>query len=235
MTDVARRDIASMTKSELEALMREMGEPAFRARQIFSWLHKRGAAAFCEMTDLSSALREKLDGEFYITVLAERRRQTAKDGTVKFLFELPDGNVVESVLMRHDYGNSLCVSTQVGCRMGCAFCASTAGGKIRDLFASEILGQLYAAGRLTGLRIDSVVLMGIGEPLDNIQNVLRFLALVRDPDGLGMSHRHISLSTCGLADEIDALANEKLQVTLSVSLHAADDETRNRLMPVNRK
>ncbi|MEG1849697.1 MAG: 23S rRNA (adenine(2503)-C(2))-methyltransferase RlmN, partial [Oscillospiraceae bacterium] len=171
----------------------------------------------------------------YINALTERRRQTAADGTVKFLFALRDGNAVESVLMRHDYGDSLCISTQVGCKMGCKFCASTLGGKIRDLTASELLDQLYCASALTGRHIDSVVMMGIGEPLDNLQNVLRFLELVREPDGLGLSHRHISLSTCGLADRIDELAAYHLQLTLSVSLHAADDKTRSSIMPVNRK
>lgn len=232
MTD--RIDIRSMTREELEALLAGWGEAKFRAGQIFEWLHGKRAESFDGMTNLPLSLREKLSGSCYINRLEVRRVQEASDRTMKFLFRLWDGNTIESVLMAHDYGNSLCISSQVGCRMGCGFCASTIGGKVRNLAPSEMLGQIDGAQRLSGRRVDSVVLMGIGEPLDNYDAVLRFLTLVRDPKGLGLSHRHISLSTCGLCDEIDRLADEKLQITLSVSLHAADDETRSRIMPVNR-
>ena len=233
MTD--KTDLKSMTREELELLLAGWGEAQFRAGQLFEWLHGKRARSFDEMTNLSKPLRQKLQESCYINGLEAKRILEAQDGTAKFLFRLRDGNTVESVLMAHDYGNSLCISSQVGCRMGCGFCASTIGGKVRDLAASELLDQVYEAGRLSGKRIDSVVLMGIGEPLDNFGAVLRFLTLVRDPKGLGLSHRHISLSTCGLCEEIDRLADEKLQITLSVSLHAADDETRDRIMPVNRK
>lgn len=230
---VEKVDILSMLPGELEAMLAELAQPRFRAGQLFSWLHEKRAGSFEEMTNLPSALRNALAERCEIAPVAERRRQQAKDGTVKFLFALGDGNTIESVLMRHDYGNSLCISSQVGCRMGCKFCASTIGGRIRDLRPSEMLGQIYAAGRLTGERIDSIVMMGIGEPLDNFQNVGRFLELVHHPKGLNLSHRHISLSTCGLVPMIDELAKQKYQLTLSVSLHACDNETRDRIMPVN--
>lgn len=235
MSAQEKLDVGSMRRGELAELMRSMGQPPFRAGQLFSWLHQKQAADFSQMTNLPAALRGALERQCFIAPVGELRRQTASDGTVKFLFALFDGNAVESVLMRHDYGNSLCISTQVGCRMGCRFCASTIGGKVRDLTASEMLGQIYAAGRLTGQKVDSVVLMGIGEPLDNMENLLRFLDLVRDPDGLGLSHRHLSLSTCGLVEQIDALAAHQYQLTLSVSLHACDNETRDKIMPVNRR
>ena len=225
-------DLCSMTREEIADLLRTLGEPAFRAKQIFSWLHEKRVDSFDAMTNLPAALRKTLGERCEIVSLSEKRRQTASDGTVKFLFALADGNTVESVLMKHDYGNSLCISSQVGCRMGCRFCASTIGGKVRDLAASEILGQIYAVRRM-GFAVDSVVMMGIGEPLDNFDNVVRFLTLVRDPAGLGMSHRHISLSTCGIVPRIDELAKLDLQITLSVSLHACDNETRDKIMSVN--
>lgn len=228
-------DIASLLPTELETLAQEMGQPAFRAKQLFSWLHQKRATGFDEMTNLPAAFRAALGERCYITQLLLRRCQTASDGTAKYLFELPDGNTVESVLMRHDYGNSLCISTQVGCLMGCRFCASTIGGRVRNLTASEMLSQIYTVTKESGERVDSVVMMGIGEPLDNFDNVVRFLELVRDPNGLNLSHRHISLSTCGLVDKIDALAALSYQLTLSVSLHACDDETRDRIMPVNKR
>ena len=226
-------DILSLRREEIADMLSAIGQPAFRAKQVFSWLHGKRAGTFEAMTSLPAALRTQLSEKCEIVTLSERRRQTASDGTVKFLFELADGNTIESVLMRHDYGNSLCISSQVGCRMGCRFCASTIGGKVRDLRASEMLGQIYAATALSGLRIDSVVMMGIGEPLDNFEQVLRFLDLVHDPDGICLSHRHISLSTCGLVPRIRELADMNLQITLSVSLHACDDETRSKIMPVN--
>ncbi len=228
-------DILSQRPDELSALLKEWGQPAFRAGQLFSWLHEKRVHSFDEMTNLPRSLRETLAERCTLTVLTERRRQTSADGsTAKLLLALPDGNCIESVLMRHDYGASLCISSQVGCRMGCRFCASTLAGKVRDLTAGEMLGQVYAATELLNTHIDSLVMMGIGEPLDNFDNVMRFLELIRDPKGLCLSHRHISLSTCGLVPRIDELAQKKLQLTLSVSLHACDNETRDKIMPVNK-
>ena len=227
-------DIKSMTQEELTAWLKELGEPAFRAKQIFRWLY-RGVRSFDEMTDLSKALREKLAGAALLTPPTVARKQvSAQDGTIKYLWELADGNCVESVLMRYQHGNTVCISCQVGCRMGCAFCASTIAGKVRDLTPAEMLDQVLFTQLDSGAQISNIVLMGIGEPLDNFDTVLRFLELVNHPDGLNIGMRHISLSTCGLAEQIDKLAGYRLQLTLSVSLHAPDDETRSRLMPVNR-
>ncbi len=234
-TDAEKLDILSLLPTELNTLVGEMGQPAFRAKQLFSWMHGKMAASFDEMTNLPAAFRTALEARCYITQLGVRRCQTASDGTAKYLFELPDGNTIESVLMRHGYGNSLCISSQVGCHMGCRFCASTIGGRVRNLTASEMLSQLYTVTKRSNERVDSVVMMGIGEPLDNFENVVRFLELVRDPNGLNLSHRHISLSTCGLVDKIDDLAALSYQLTLSVSLHACDNETRNQIMPVNKR
>lgn len=230
-----REDIKSMTLEELTQAMKDMGEPAFRGRQIFTWLHQRGAASFEEMTNLSKPLREKLENIYYIDVLRVVRKQVSRlDGTVKYLWELMDGNCIETVLMQYHHGNTVCISSQVGCRMGCAFCASTIGGKIRDLRPSELLDQVLFTQRDSGKTISNIVLMGIGEPLDNLDNVLRFLELVNHRDGLDIGMRHISLSTCGLVPGIKRLGELKLQLTLSVSLHAPDSETRSRIMPVNR-
>ena len=230
-----REDIKSMTLEELIQAMKDMGEPAFRGRQIFTWLHQRGAASFEEMTNLSKPLREKLENIYYIDVLRVARKQVSRlDGTVKYLWELMDGNCIETVLMQYHHGNTVCISSQVGCRMGCAFCASTIGGKIRDLRPSELLDQVLFTQRDSGKTISNIVLMGIGEPLDNLDNVLRFLALVNHRDGLDIGMRHISLSTCGLVPGIKRLGELKLQLTLSVSLHAPDSATRSRIMPVNR-
>ena len=227
-------DIKSMTQPELAAWLKERGEPAFRAKQLFLWLH-RGAGSFDEMTNLSKSLREKLAAECRITRPQVARKQvSALDGTIKYLWQLQDGNCIETVLMRYHHGNTVCISSQVGCRMGCAFCASTLGGKVRDLTSSEMLDQVLFTQLDSGLPISNIVLMGIGEPLDNFDTVLRFLELVNHPDGLNIGMRHISLSTCGLVDKIDKLAQHRLQLTLSVSLHAPDDETRSRIMPVNR-
>ena len=223
-----------MTLEELVEAVGELGEPSFRGKQVFSWL-QRGAASFGEMNNLSKPLREKLDGLYYIDSLKIARKQVSRlDGTVKYLWELGDGNCVETVLMQYRHGNTVCVSSQVGCRMGCAFCASTIGGKVRDLRPSEILGQVLSAQSDSGQRISNIVLMGIGEPLDNLENVLRFLELVNHPQGMDIGMRHISLSTCGIIPGIQQLAERKLQLTLSVSLHAPDNETRSRIMPVNR-
>lgn len=230
-----REDIKSMTLEELTQAMKDMGEPAFRGRQIFTWLHQRGAVSFEEMTNLSKPLREKLENIYYIDVLRVARKQVSRlDGTVKYLWELMDGNCIETVLMQYHHGNTVCISSQVGCRMGCAFCASTIGGKIRDLRPSELLDQVLFTQRDSGKTISNIVLMGIGEPLDNLDNVLRFLELVNHRDGLDIGMRHISLSTCGLVPGIKRLGELKLQLTLSVSLHAPDSATRSRIMPVNR-
>ncbi|HJH62022.1 MAG TPA: 23S rRNA (adenine(2503)-C(2))-methyltransferase RlmN [Firmicutes bacterium] len=227
-------DLKSMTQAELAAFLQELGEPKFRAKQVFSWLHK-GVTSFDQMGNVPKALREKLVQRCRLTVPEiVRRQQSAQDGTIKYLWRLWDGNCVETVLMRYRHGNSLCVSCQVGCNMGCVFCASALGGKVRDLAPSEILDQVIFAQKDSGLPVSNLVMMGIGEPLDNVDNVLRFLELVNDPDGLNIGMRHISLSTCGLVNKIDKLAECALQLTLSVSLHAPDDETRSKLMPVNR-
>lgn len=227
-------DLKSMTQAELAAFLQEMGEPKFRAKQVFGWLH-RGITSFDQMGNVPKALRENLARSCRLTVPEiVRRQQSVQDGTIKYLWRLWDGNCVETVLMRYHHGNSLCVSCQVGCNMGCVFCASALGGKVRDLAPSEILDQVIFAQKDSGLPVSNLVMMGIGEPLDNVDNVLRFLELVNDPDGLNIGMRHISLSTCGLVNKIDKLAECALQLTLSVSLHAPDDETRSKLMPVNR-
>ncbi len=230
----SKKEILGLTLDELSSHLEKMGQKSFRAKQIYSWLHVKRADSFEKMTNLSEALRKKLDESFYISTLKEIRRQRAKDGTTKLLFELDDKNTIEAVLMYHDYGTSLCVSTQVGCRMGCKFCASTVGGKVRDLSAGEMLSEVYTVSRLLSVNINKIVLMGIGEPLDNYQNVMRFLELLNSKDGFNMSLRHVSLSTCGIVPNIYKLADEKLQITLSVSLHAPTNETRDRIMPVNR-
>ena len=227
-------DIKSMTQQELSQFLKELGEPAFRAKQVFTWLH-RGAASFDEMTNLSKPLREKLKGRCFITAPVVARKQESRlDGTIKYLWELSDGNCIETVLMQYHHGNTVCISSQVGCRMGCAFCASTIAGKVRDLRPSEMLDQVMFTQLDSGRTVSNIVLMGIGEPLDNMANVLRFLELVNHPDGMNIGMRHISLSTCGVVPGIDALAEQQLQLTLSVSLHAPDSETRSRIMPVNR-
>lgn len=231
-----KTDILSLPLPELTEAMRAVGEPAFRGRQVFKWLHGKRVGTFHEMSDLPLSLREKCNEIFYIpSVIIKKRLVSAQDGTVKYLYELPDGNTVEAARMEYRHGTSLCVSTQVGCRMGCAFCASTAGGLVRNLSPGEMLQEVYQADRDSGGNVSSVVLMGIGEPLDNFDNVLRFLELLSSPDGMNMSLRRVSLSTCGLVDKIDALARRKLGLTLSVSLHAPNDATRDRIMPVNKK
>lgn len=227
-------DLKSLTLEELSALLDELGQPKFRAKQVFSWLY-RGVESFEEMSDLPKSLRETLAKTCRISTLkVERKQVSGEDGTIKYLWRLEDGNCVETVLMRYHHGNTVCVSCQVGCRMGCAFCASTLGGKVRDLSPSEILDQVMFTAKDAGVEISNIVMMGIGEPLDNFEAVLRFLELVNHPLGLNIGMRHISLSTCGLTEKIDKLADYRLQLTLSVSLHAPDDETRSRLMPVNR-
>ena len=230
-----KMDIKSMPFPQLRQFTAEvLGEPAFRADQIFRWL-SRGVASFNEMSDLSLSLREKLEAVAYISGVTLVEKQESSDGTVKYLFRLIDGECIEAVVMRYQHGVSLCLSTQAGCAMGCRFCASTVGGKSRNLTAGEMIDQVLFAGKDLGLRITNIVLMGIGEPLDNFENVLAFLAILNDERGLHIGMRHISLSTCGLCDKIEALAKERLGVTLSVSLHAPNDEIRDRLMPVNKK
>ena len=227
-------DIGSMTPEELAAWLKEQGEPAFRAKQIFHWLY-RGVTSFDEMSDLSKALRQKLAEQCFLTVPKVARKQVSKlDGTIKYLWELSDGNCIETVLMRYQHGNTVCISCQVGCRMGCAFCASTLAGKVRDLTPAEMIAQVLFTQLDSGEPVSNIVLMGIGEPLDNFDTVMKFLTLVNHPEGLNIGMRHISLSTCGLTDKIDKLAQRGLQLTLSVSLHAPDDETRSKIMPVNR-
>ena len=227
-------DIKSMTQQELSQFLKELGEPAFRAKQVFTWLH-RGVTSFEDMTNLSKPLREKLAERCFITAPVVARKQESRlDGTIKYLWELSDGNCIETVLMQYHHGNTVCISSQVGCRMGCAFCASTIAGKVRDLRPSEMLDQVMFTQLDSGRTVSNIVLMGIGEPLDNMANVLRFLELVNHPDGMNIGMRHISLSTCGVVPGIDALAEQQLQLTLSVSLHAPDSETRSRIMPVNR-
>ena len=223
-----------MTLEELTAWLGERGQPAFRARQVFQWLY-RGVTSFGEMSDLPKALRQTLEESCLLTVPQVERKQVSRlDGTVKYLWRLGDGNCIETVLMGYHHGNTVCVSSQVGCRMGCAFCASTIAGKVRDLTAAEMVDQVLFTQKDSGRPISNIVLMGIGEPLDNFDTVMRFLTLVNHPQGLNIGMRHISLSTCGLTDKIDKLAQYRLQLTLSVSLHAPDDDTRSRIMPVNR-
>ena len=228
-------DIKSMNEEEIAALMEQFHEPKFRAGQIFRWLSS-GVRSFDEMTNLPKSLREKLAADCKLRNAELSQRQLSKlDGTIKYLWRFPDGNCVESVFMEYKHGNTICISSQVGCRMGCTFCASTLGGLIRNLTPGEMLDQVLAAQRDTGKRVSNIVLMGTGEPLDNYENVLKFLALVSDPHGLNIGMRHISLSTCGICDKIKALADENLQITLSISLHAPDDATRSNIMPVNRR
>lgn len=229
-------DIKSLSLQELQEEMEKIGEKKFRAAQIYEWMHKKLAEDFSEMTNLSLALREKCSEHFELTVLRLAQVQESKqDGTKKFLFELSDGNMVESVLMRYRHGNSVCISSQVGCKMGCRFCASTLGGLVRDLTAGEMLEQVYAITRLTGERVSNVVVMGIGEPLDNPENLLRFVRMLTDEKGLHISQRSITVSTCGLVPEIEALAEEGLQITLALSLHGVTDEKRRQLMPIAEK
>ena len=228
-------DIKSLYIEEIEGMLKEMGEPKFRAKQIFSWLHAKKAKNFDEMTNLSKPLREKLGEKFKISNVKILEKLVSSDGTTKYLFSLDDGNVIESVLMRYSYGNAVCVSTQVGCRMGCGFCASTLNGLERNLEAGEILSQIYEISRDIDERISSVVLMGSGEPLDNYDNVIRFIRLLNSRDGADIGQRHITLSTCGLAEKIDKLRGENLQITLAISLHAPNDEIREKTMPVSRK
>ena len=227
-------NLKSMTQQEIGAVLKEMGQPAFRAKQVYSWLHK-GVRSYEEMSNLPKALRDALAQQYPICAPeVVRKQESQKDGTIKYLWRLSDGNCVETVLMRYHYGNTVCISTEVGCKMGCAFCASTLGGLVRKLEPFEMLDQVLFTQVDSGQPISHIVLMGIGEPLDNFDNVMRFLELVNSADGMNISMRHISLSTCGLVPKIDELAKRKLQLTLSVSLHAPNDAIRNTIMPVNK-
>ncbi len=234
MTVNEKTDLYSLTSDELREFVASLGEPAFRAKQIAAWLPL--GTPISEMSNLSKALREKLAEKTLDTLpRVEKKLVSRIDGTIKYLFSLHDGACIESVFMRYKHGNTLCISSQVGCRMGCRFCASTIGGKVRDLLPSELLGQVIAAQRDTGERVSNIVMMGIGEPLDNFDNVIKFLRLVNSEDGLNIGYRHISLSTCGVVPRIRELAEIELPITLSISLHAATDEKRSAIMPVNNK
>ncbi len=227
-------NIKSMTLPEVTAALKEMGQPAFRGKQVYSWLHK-GVTSYDEMTNLSKPLREALAEKYPIQApKVVRKQESKKDGTIKYLWQLSDGNCVETVLMRYHYGNTVCISTEVGCRMGCAFCASTIGGLVRQLEPYEMLDEVLFTQVDSGLPISHIVLMGIGEPLDNFDNVMRFLELVNSEEGMNISMRHISLSTCGLVPKIDELAKKKLQLSLAISLHGPNNEIRSRIMPVNK-
>lgn len=229
-------DVKSMTISELQQLLIKFGEPSFRAKQIFDWLHQKNVTQFEEMTNLSKSLRIKLEENTKICNAKMIKKLVSQiDGTSKYLFLLENGSIIESVLMKYEYGNTVCISTQVGCRMGCTFCASTLDGVERNLTAGEMLSQIYEIQKDCGERISGVVLMGSGEPLDNYDNVLKFIGLINDPNGICIGQRHITLSTCGLVDKINELAQQNLQITLAISLHAPNDSIRNLTMPISKK
>ncbi len=233
---IDKTDILSLTADTLAQAMQAINLPKFRAKQIYDWLHKKQVQSFDDMSNLSKDLREKLAQGYYIPQCTMVARQTsATDGTNKFLLELGDGNCIETVWMEYKHGASLCISTQVGCRQGCTFCASTLGGLVRNLSAGEMLGQIYTAQRIMGKKISGLVLMGIGEPLDNFDNVMDFLSILSSENGQNMSLRHVSLSTCGLVPEIERLAEKNLGLTLSISLHATNDSTRSNIMPINKR
>ena len=227
-------NLKSMTLAEVTAALKEMGQPAFRGKQVYTWLHK-GVRSYDEMSNLSKELRSALAEKYPFTPPeVVRKQESAREGTIKYLWRLSDGNCVETVLMRYNYGNTVCISTEVGCRMGCAFCASTIGGLVRKLEPYEMVDEVLFTQIDSGLPISRVVLMGIGEPLDNFDNVMRFLELINSEEGMNISMRHISLSTCGLVPKIDELAKRKLQISLAISLHGPNDVIRDRIMPVNK-
>ena len=227
-------NLKSLTQPELADILKELGQPGFRAKQVYTWLHK-GVRSYDEMTNLPKNLRDVLAEKYPINApKVVRKQESQRDGTIKYLWELSDGNCVETVLMRYHYGNTVCISTEVGCRMGCAFCASTIGGLVRRLEPFEMLDEVLFTQIDSGLPVSHIVLMGIGEPLDNFDNVMRFLELVNSPDSMNISMRHISLSTCGLVPKIDELAKRKLQISLAISLHGPNNEIRNQIMPVNK-
>ncbi len=231
-----KTDIKSFSLNELKSEMEKLGEKAFRAKQLYEWMHVKLARDYDEMTNIPKSLKEKLQNNFSYTSLKEIRVQTSKiDGTKKFLFELSDGNLVESVWMKYHHGNSVCISSQVGCRMGCRFCASTLDGLERGLLPSEMLDQIYAISKSTGERVSNVVVMGTGEPLDNYDNLLKFIELLTDENGLNISQRNLTVSTCGIVENMKKLADEKLQITLALSLHGSTQEKRQELMPIAKK
>lgn len=228
-------DIKSLNYEELEQCVLKMGQKPFRAKQLYQWMHQNLVTSFDEMTNLSKEFRAGLEQEYTLHGARIIQRQVSSDGTNKFLMELSDGNHVESVLMKYHHGNSVCISTQVGCRMGCRFCASTVGGLIRSLTPSEMLDQIYEIQRTVGERVSNIILMGIGEPLDNYENVVKFIRMISDEHGLHISQRNITISTCGLVEQIRRLADEKLTITLAISLHAPNDALRKEMMPVANK
>ena len=230
------KDLKSLNLEQLTEELLNIGEKKFRAKQIYSWIHEKLVDSFDEMTNLSKDLREKLKANYTLNSLEAVAVQTSKiDGTQKYLFRLQDGHVVESVLMRYHHGNSVCISSQVGCLMGCRFCASTIGGKVRDLYPSEMLGQIYKIQKLSGERVHNVVVMGTGEPLDNYDNLVQFIKMLTDENGLNISQRNLTVSTCGIVPKIRQLAEEKFQMTLALSLHATTQEKRKQLMPIANK
>ena len=232
---MGKQDITTRSQEELAQAVKAMGVPAFRASQITGWL-RRGVSSFDQMTNLPAAMRAALSQQYFIpSVCIEKKLVSQLDGTVKYLFRLSDGELIEAVLMQYQHGTSMCISTQAGCKMGCAFCATGMGGYRRNLTAYEMAGQILAAQKDETRRVSNVVLMGMGEPLDNYENVLSFLRLVSDPEGLNIGMRHISLSTCGVVDKIYDLMEHRFQLTLSVSLHAPNDEIRGKIMPINKK
>ena len=231
-----KKDIKSYTLKELKQEMEGVGEKAFRAKQVYEWLHVKLADSFEEMTNISKALKEKLEMHYEIPTVKMLERQISKlDGTNKFLFELQDGNVVESVLMKYKHGNSVCISSQVGCRMGCRFCASTIGGLERNLKPSEMLGQIYQIQKISGERVSNIVVMGTGEPMDNYDNFVKFIRILTDENGLNISQRNITVSTCGIVPNMKRLAEEQFQITLALSLHGSTQEKRKTLMPIANK
>lgn len=230
-----KRDILSLSLAELEEILVSSGEKKFRARQIYEWLHIKKVESFDEMTNISATLLTKLNEEFYINLLnISRKLESTVDNIVKYLYRLSDGNYIETVLMEYNHGMSICISTQVGCKMGCTFCASTIAGFVRNLEPSEMLQQIYSTEKDSGKKISNIVLMGIGEPLDNFDNVIKFLQILSSKEGSNMSLRHVTVSTCGLVPKIDKLSDLRLGLTLSVSLHASNNKTRSEIMPVNR-
>lgn len=229
---IDKTDIKSMDMIQLQVFVESLGEKKFRAKQLYQWMHQKLVTEFDAMTNLSKAFRIKLEDHSELRCAKVIQSQVSQDGTTKFLMELSDGNRVESVLMKYHHGNSVCISTQVGCRMGCRFCASTMGGLVRSLRTSEMLDQIYEIQRMTGERVSNVILMGIGEPLDNYDNVVRFVRMLSGEEGLHISQRNITISTCGLVDQIRHLMEEHLAITLAISLHAPTDELRAEMMPV---
>ena len=231
-----KKDIKSFNLKELKEEMEKIGEKSFRAKQIYQWLHKEKVTDFEEMTNISKALRQKLNDQYEIRNVKKHEVLISKiDGTRKYLFEIKGGSIIESVLMRYHHGNSVCISSQVGCRMGCRFCASTLNGKVRDLRPSEMLDQIYRIQKITGERVSNVVVMGSGEPMDNYDNLIKFIELLNDERGLNISQRNITVSSCGIVPKLKELADLKLQITLAISLHAPNDELRKTMMPIANK